>query len=93
MKIRYLMIVINVIIDYKSDFSYIHFNHNTKIFYWVVANDTTNFRSGYSTQPINISSNDTNITLVENNVSPFYFLNKVKIKKNKYVKKSKVCIL
>ena len=71
----------NKLIDYKSDFSYIHFNHNTKIFYWVVANDTTNFRSGYSTQPINISSNDTNITLVENNVSPFYFLNKVKIKK------------
>ena len=47
----------------------------------MTCNNTDNFRSGYSTQKIDVSNDYSSISLVINQDSPFLFLNEVIINK------------
>ena len=73
-------------IDYRSNYfnAYFENNQNNNYFYWFAANTTSEFHSGFSSNPINIDSiNYRNIHIIKNYDSPFKFLywNKTKIKK------------
>ena len=59
----------------KSIYSYAYFNHDTKLFYWMSCNTISDFKSGYSTNPINnVKDKNFQSGKVNNNVSPFRFL-------------------
>ena len=61
--------------EYKSTYIKTYFDTPNNISYWMVANSTSEFRSGYLTYEIN-PINDTvyNISIKRNTVSPFNFL-------------------
>lgn len=68
-------------IDYKSTYTHAYFNQTTQLFYWIACNETDNFRSGFSTQPIDISISYNSINLIQNEDTPFIFMNDVTIHK------------
>ena len=72
---------VQILIDSKSTYTHAYFNKTTNFFYWMTSNGTDNFRSGYSTQPIYVTSNYDSISLVINEDTPFFFANDVTIKK------------
>ena len=65
-------------VDYKSKYFYIHFAKyfNTIGFYWITANSTSEFGSGYSDGPLNVESGFPfrRIGIHENFKSPFNYL-------------------
>ena len=59
----------------KSIYSYAYFNHDTKLFYWMSCNTISDFKSGYSTNPINdVKDKNYQSGKVNNDDSPFRFL-------------------
>ena len=71
-------------LDYNSKYFHAYFDHDTHIFYWMNANTTSEFNSGYSIDPIYVESTSVEeINIDRNSISPFYFLyhNKSTIKK------------
>jgi len=58
-------------LEQKSEFTHAYFNHSSKIFYWVSSNSTSDFKSGYSTEKIDISSSNVNVNIKKNEESPF----------------------
>ena len=67
------------LIDYKSTYMHAYFDHRSKLFFWMVSNDTDEFRSGYSTEPIDIKGKNVNVGKINNIVSPFLFIKKMDI--------------
>ena len=81
MKNIYELEIINIS-NYNNTYSY--FDNDTNIFYWMAYNNVNDFKSGYSTINIKIEDDKVNdIGLVNNEVSPFNFINDVEIKKIK----------
>ena len=73
------------LIDDYSTYTNAYFN-NLNIFYYMSSNGTDEFRSGYSKEPLDIKYGDiNNVEIIKNEDSPFYFLNKVTIKKIKMI--------
>lgn len=78
------------LIDYKSNDMQAYFDQDSKIFYWMTSNGTTdNFRSGYSTEAIDLSSNEIDYGIIMNTISPFIFLNEVNIIKLKLLRNTR----
>ena len=71
-------------LDYNSKYSHAYFDHDTHIFYWMNANTTSEFSSGYSIDPVYVESTSVEeINILRNSISPFNFLypNNTTIKK------------
>ena len=67
-------------INEKSSYTRAYFDHDTKYFFWMSANGIDDFRSGYSTEKINIESSSVNVGVNKNFTSPFKFLGIYNIK-------------
>ena len=67
-------------LDYRSNEMKAYFDQDSKIFYWMTSNGTTDeFRSGFSTKEINLNTTNINYEVKINSISPFIFLNEVNI--------------
>ena len=78
------------LIDDYSTYTNAYFN-NLNIFYYMSSNGIDEFRSGYSKEPLDIKNGDiNNVEIIKNEDSPFYFLNKVTIKKMKMIRNTKL---
>lgn len=74
-------------IVYKSNYTHGYFYDNQ--FYWMSCNITDDFKCGYSTEKINISSkNDANVQNIIHDKSPFDFLDSFEIQKLNMIRNS-----
>ena len=71
-KIIFPQITNQFFIDYKSTYTKAYFDHNNKIFYWMSANSTSEFRSGIGFY--DVISNEANVTIKKRENSPFNIL-------------------
>lgn len=68
-------IFFEITLDYNSKYVNAYFDHQNKMFYWMSANSTSEFRSGYSTYQINSDNSSVYNLCNEKNInSPFNLL-------------------
>ena len=80
----------SILIDYTSNIMQAYFDQDTKVFYWMASNGTTDeFRSGYSTEALDLKVDKLNWGTKNNTDSPFIFLNDVNIIKLKLLRNTR----
>ena len=81
-----------ILLDYYSIYMHAYFDHESNLFYWMVSNNTEEFRCGKSINPINIKETNVKIQINNHTVSPFLFLKKIQIKKLNMIRNSRFVI-
>ena len=67
-------------LEHKSEYTHAYFSHSSNTFYWISSNSVSDFKSGYSTEKVDISSSNVNIGIKKNEESPFkFFLKDIQI--------------
>ena len=78
-----------MLLGYESDNTHGYFNHTKKIFYWISANNSNTFCSGYSTDEIDLKGEKVEYTKKENYTSPLQFLQNATIIKLEMIRNTR----
>ena len=76
-------------LDEKSSFTRAYFDHDSTLLYWISANKTDDFSSGYSKEKIDIKEKRNNILVHKNSDSPFKFFGSYKINQLDMIRNTK----
>ena len=78
----------SIILDSSLGNTNAYFDHNTNLFYWITYRKINNFKSGYSTEPINMVDNKLEVN-TKTNVSPFNFSDNAEIHTLKMIRNTR----
>ena len=76
-------------LDEKSLYTRAYFDHDSNKFYWMSANNISDFRSGYSTEAIDIKKAELFINIKKNFASPFKFMGSYKINQLDFIRNTR----